>query len=243
MADCLIDSGNTRVKFARRESWQWQTIGIVDFDEPLFVERCLEIINSEDFQQVFSASVSKGWRAERFAQLLTNIRLPVLQIETLSQIGRLQIAYPQPKQLGVDRFLALLAASEQEVACAILSLGSAITLDILDEEGLHRGGIIAPSPEFQWTSMRDQFPGLFEAKGQAQALACNTIDALASGIEHQLLGMIERVMTSAFTSFEPKLLVTGGGAKDWLAHLPIYTEDAPEIVFNGMVRYIEFSGL
>ncbi len=243
MADCLIDSGNTRVKFARRESWQWQTIGIVDFDEPLFVERCLEIISTENFQQVFSASVSKGWRAERFAQLLANIRLPVLQIETLSQIGRLQIAYLQPKQLGVDRFLALLAASEQEVACAILSLGSAITLDILDAEGVHRGGIIAPSPEFQWTAMRDHFPGLFETKGQPQALANNTLDALASGIEHQLLGMVERVMVESFSTQDAKLLVTGGAAQDWLPRLPAYTEHAPEILFNGMLRYIELSGL
>ena len=243
MADCLIDSGNTRVKFARRESWQWQTIGVVDFDDPLFVERCLEFIDGGNFQQVISASVSKGWRAERFALLLSNIRLPVLQIETLSQMGRLQIAYAQPKQLGVDRFLALLAASEQEVACAILSLGSAVTLDVLDADGVHRGGIIAPSPEFQWMAMRDHFPGLFETQGQPQKLANNTLDALASGIEHQLLGMVERVMADAFSAQDAKLWVTGGAAQDWLPRLPAYTEHAPEILFNGMVRYIELSGL
>ena len=243
MADCLIDSGNTRVKFACRESWQWQTIGVVDFDDPLFVERCLEIIDGGNFQQVISASVSKGWRAERFALLLSNIRLPVLQIETLSQMGRLQIAYAQPKQLGVDRFLALLAASEQEVACAILSLGSAVTLDVLDADGVHRGGVIAPSPEFQWMTMRDHFPGLFETQGQPQKLANNTLDALASGIEHQLLGMVERVMAEAFSAKDAKLWLTGGAAQEWLPRLPAYTEHAPEILFNGMVRYIEFSGL
>lgn len=243
MADCLIDSGNTRVKFARRESWQWQTIGVVDFDDALFTERCLEIIESGGFEQVISASVSKGWRAERFGLLLANIRLPVLQIETLSQMGRLQIAYAQPKQLGVDRFLALLAASEQEAPCAILSLGSAVTLDVLDADGMHRGGLIAPSPEFQWTGMRDYFPGLFESKGSAHFLASNTVDALASAIEHQLLGMVERVMAGAFAQSPARFWVTGGAAQEWLPRLPSYAEHAPEILFSGMARYIELSGL
>lgn len=243
MADCLIDSGNTRVKFARRESWQWQTIGVVDFDDALFTERCLEIIESGGFEQVISASVSKGWRAERFSLLLANIRLPVLQIETLSHMGRLQIAYAQPKQLGVDRFLALLAASEQEAPCAILSLGSAVTLDVLDADGMHRGGLIAPSPEFQWVGMRDHFPGLFESKGSAHFLASNTVDALASAIEHQLLGMVERVMDGAFAQSPARLWVTGGAAQEWLLRLPSYAEHAPEILFSGMARYIELSGL
>ena len=243
MADCLMDSGNSRVKFARREGWQWQSIAVVDFDDPQFVERCLAIIEAEDFQGVTLASVSKGWRAERLSHVLARIRLPVLQIETLSQMGRLSIAYPQPKQLGVDRFLALLAASEEAQPCAIISFGSAITLDVLDADGVHRGGLIAPSPEFQWSSMQDRFPGLFEGKGQAGPLAGNTLDALATGIEHQILGMVDRVMMQAFGRRDVRLWVTGGGAENWLEQLPPGREHAPEILFSGMVRYIELSGL
>jgi type III pantothenate kinase len=241
--DCLIDSGNSRVKFARREGWAWQAISVVDFDDPLFIEHCLEIIDNGAFKHVFSASVSKGWRAERFNLLLSNIRLPVSQIETVSQMGRLQIAYAQPKQLGVDRFLALLAASEQDVSCAILSLGSAITLDVLGADGRHRGGLIAPSPEYQWLNMRDQFPGLFESQGHAHLLANNTEDALASGIQHQILGMLDRVMYGAFGTSDVTLWVTGGAAEHWLTLLPEYAEHTPEILFNGMLRYIELSGL
>jgi type III pantothenate kinase len=244
MADCLIDSGNSRVKFARREAWQWQTIAAVDFDDPQFVERCLAIIESEDFKAVSLASVSKGWRAERLSHVLARIRLPVLQIETLSHMGRLSIAYPHPKQLGVDRFLALLAASEEGQPCAIISFGSAITLDVLDADGRHRGGLIAPSPEFQWASMQDRFPGLFEGKGQANSLlADNTLDALATGIEHQILGMLERVMVKSFGRCDVRLWVTGGGAEHWLERLPPGREHSPEILFSGMVRYIELSGM
>jgi type III pantothenate kinase len=243
MADCLMDSGNSRVKFARRESWQWQPIAAVDFDDPLFVEHCLAVIEAEDFQRVALASVSKGWRAERLSHVLARIRQPVLQIETLSQLGRLRIAYPQPKQLGVDRFLALLAASEEAQPCAVISFGSAITLDVLDADGVHRGGLIAPSPEFQWSSMQDRFPGLFEGKGQAAFLADNTLDALATGIDHQVLGMVDRVMLQAFGRRDARLWVTGGGADAWLARLPPGREHAPEILFSGMVSYIALSGL
>lgn len=243
MADCLIDSGNTRAKFARRDGLGWQTLGAVDFDDPLFVEQALQVLEAEPFQSVYLASVSKGWRAERLEHFLARIKLPVFQIETLSTLGRLQIAYPQPRQLGVDRFLGLLAACDHAVPCVVLSFGSAVTLDILHADGTHAGGLIAPSPEFQWQSMRDQFPGLFEGSGQARDLANNTLDALATGIEHQVLGMVNRVLAQAFVGTPGKLLVTGGAADSWFSRLPECREAAPEIIFQGMLSYIELSGL
>lgn len=244
MTECLIDSGNTRIKFARRMHDQWQFLAAVDFEHPQWFEQCLQVVNAEPFEKIYVATVSKGARAQRLEQLLERCSLPIVRIETLPSLGRLHIAYPQPKQLGVDRFLSLLACSDQPVPSIIISFGSAITIDVLQANGVHQGGLIAPSPEFQWRSMREHFPGLFEqGSGQPQPLATNTADALATGIEYQCLGMLERVIALYALNGQTQILVTGGAAQHWLEKLPPGSIYAPDLLFDGLLRYISLSRL
>jgi type III pantothenate kinase len=244
MTDCLIDSGNTRVKFARRKRDQWQFIAAVDFEHPQFVAQCLNILNAEPFEKLYMACVSKGARAEKLQHLLLQYVGPIIRIAPLPVLGRLQIAYPIPAQLGVDRFLAMLAAVDEHVPSIVISFGSAITIDVLSADGVHQGGLIAPSPEFQWRAMHDYFPGLFQERpGNAQNLANNTSDALATGIQQQLLGMIDRVIAENSKAANTRILITGGAAEAWLAKLPSASIYSPDILFNGMHKYIALSGL
>lgn len=243
MIDWLMDSGNSRLKLACREPSGWQMIATLDYDDPALLDKCALLMRDYPFQRAFLASVSQGWRAERLDSLLTQIRQPVTRIESMARLGRLRTAYEHPKQLGVDRFLALLAASDFEQNTVLLSFGTALTLDVLTADGRHRGGLIAPSPDFQWQRMRDHFPGLFETPGRAQELADNTADALATGIEQQLLGMVQRVMAQSFPGQSVTLRITGGGAEPWLRLMPKPSEYVPDLLFQGMLRYIELSGL
>lgn len=243
MVDWLMDSGNSRLKLARREPSGWQSTAVLDFDDPALAERFAALMQEFPFQRVFLASVSQGWRAERLEALLSQIRQPVTRIESMARLGRLRTAYQQPKQLGVDRFLALLAASDFEQNTLLLSFGTALTADVLTADGRHRGGLIAPSPDFQWQRMRDHFPGLFESPGRAQHLADNTADALATGIEQQLLGMVQRLLAQSFANEPVCIRVSGGGAQPWLRLLPKPCELMPDLLFQGMLRYIELSGL
>lgn len=242
MADILIDSGNSRLKLARREPVGWQRVAALDFDDAHALEQALAVLVAPEVERVFLASVSKGWRAERLDYLLSRLRVPVHPIESTAEIGRLRVAYAEPHRLGVDRFLALLAASDEARDCLLLSFGSALTVDALAADGRHLGGLIAPSPELQWQAMRDRFPGLFEQAGDAKALADNTADALASGIRHQLLGMLQRVLAEAFGRDDVPVLVGGGAAEAWLPQLPGRPEPAPDLIFLGMLRYIELGG-
>lgn len=242
MADCLIDSGNSRIKLARREATGWHLLPALDYADPHAVDCLLELLADSEYTRVFLATVSRGWRAERLESLLSQIHQPVTRITPCAELGRLRIAYAQPQQLGVDRFLGLLAASEAMRDCVIVSFGTALTLDVLAADGRHHGGLIAPSPDFQGQWMRNHFPGLFDDEGQAGFLASNPHDALAGGIQHQVLGLIDRVLAGAFGGSCPTLLVTGGGALPWLKHLP-HAVVEPDLVFKGMQRYIGLGGL
>ncbi len=54
-------------------------------------------------------------------------------------------SYPQPSRLGVDRWLAMIAAYQLlQGACCVVDAGSALTIDFVEEQGRHTGGYIIP---------------------------------------------------------------------------------------------------
>lgn len=56
-------------------------------------------------------------------------------------------AYFEPGRLGVDRWLALIAAYQRSRgAVLVCDIGSALTIDLVDSGGTHRGGYIIPGP-------------------------------------------------------------------------------------------------
>ncbi len=239
MTDLFIDSGNSRLKLARYSSSGFEYLQALDFEDVEISERFKAVLASFKFDRIVLAAVSKGRRNQQLWDLLDNSGKPIIQITTKASMGRLQVAYSAPSQLGVDRFLAMLAASDTAEPCILISFGSALTVDILDAEGRHRGGVIAPSPDFQRRSMMLAFPGLFEAEGQIRPLADNTPDALTSGIAHQTLGLIDRILGTVNASEDWRLCVSGGAATQWLHLLPGNARHDPDILFRGMQRYLE----
>jgi type III pantothenate kinase len=239
MTDLFIDSGNSRIKLARNSAYGLDNLMALDFDDAGISKHFDAALADQGIDRIVLASVSKGRRNEQLQGLLANTNKPIVQITTRASMGRLQVAYPIPSQLGVDRFLAMLAVSDSAEPCILISFGSALTIDVLDADGRHRGGVIAPSPDFQRRSMMSAFPGLFEAEGQIRPLADNTPDALASGIAYQTIGLIQRILGTVNASEDWRLWVSGGAALHWIPLLPGNARYAPDILFRGMQRYLE----
>ncbi len=155
---------------------------------------------------------------------------------TQSRFGALQIAYPQPETLGVDRFLCLLAAHARPgSAWLIVGIGTAITLDLIDRDGLHRGGRIAPSPALMRAALHERAAQLPEAGGHPVAFADNTRDALRSGCDGAALALIDHGLrnAAALLGETPRLLLHGGGI-DALNGLPQDAVFAPALVLEGL---------
>lgn len=57
----------------------------------------------------------------------------------------IQNAYAEPQKLGADRWAAMVAAyGQSQKACCVLDCGTAVTFDVLNEQGQHLGGWISP---------------------------------------------------------------------------------------------------
>ena len=157
---------------------------------------------------------------------------------TLPQCNGLRIAYAAPERLGVDRFLALLAAHARGGGALVVSVGTALTLDLVDAGGRHHGGRIAPSPALMREALHARAPQLPARGGGYAEFASDTADALASGCEGAALALIERTAVQArdLLGDAPALLLHGGGAAALLPYLP-GAELAQNLVLDGLALW------
>lgn len=169
--------------------------------------------------------------AQRGAQVVAARTQPVL--------GGLRIAYADPARLGVDRFLALLAAHvETPGPAVVVGVGTALTVDLLDGGGHHLGGRIAPSPTLMREALQQRVAQLALSGGDYTEFAIDTADALVSGCDGAALGLIQRsvAQASARLGAVPALVLHGGGAPALQPHLPA-ARMRPDLVLAGLAHW------
>ena len=240
--DWLLDLGNTRLKLAQVTASQARFIGAWALDGAALPEETRRLLAA-------SAPGSRAWLGSStdagvrhvMAAAIAALGVEVRIVATPAHCRRLRIAYVEPARLGVDRFLALLAASERDDGpWLVTSVGSALTVDLLAADGLHLGGLIALSPQVHRQALAERIPHLEVSGGVACAFAADTADALASGAQASALGLIERSLDNAQTQLgrRPTLLLTGGGAKSLMPHLaPVVW--LPTLVLDGLALYAQ----
>jgi type III pantothenate kinase len=102
--------------------------------------------------------------------------------------------YARPGQLGADRWHALVGARSTRArgTIAVISLGTATTMDIVDGEGRFLGGVIAPGLELMRASLPRGTGQLPLADGSYVLHPDNTDDAIRTGILDAQIGLCER---------------------------------------------------
>lgn len=238
----LIDAGNTRVKAAlmdvegHLEPWL-----NVAYDEL----RQHQI--SQDVESVWLAAVSGDSQNEELTHWLTEQKqTKVHRVESEAHAFGVTNAYAKPQDLGVDRWLAMLGAyDEQPKAAVIIDAGTAITVDWLDENGQHLGGWIAPGVALMKTSVTQRAPKVFshdsdELWGKAQQLGQSTPDCLLNGCVNTFIGLVRQALSVSETEldwFDYRILFSGGSIPLLPADIKRRGEVRTELVLQGLACY------
>ena len=238
MRNWLFDLGNTRLKLAPLlpEGGVGETRAVAhDGDFAAVLARVLP----ERIDVAHVAAVAGPALRLQLARALAGRCRRISFATSVPRLGRLVNGYPEPSRLGVDRFLALLAASADGGGAALVcGVGTALTLDLLDGEGRHLGGVIAPSPTLMREALHARAPHLPEAGGVAADFATATADALASGCEGAAAALVRHRLQAAegLVQNAPRLLLHGGGA-DALRPLLPEAVPRPQLVLEGLAEW------
>lgn len=228
----LIDAGNTRLKWYH---WQRRVVasGWLDY-------ACLPALfaNEHRFSRILVSSV----RGEAFAESLTRLCLDAGETKpefaaVNAVCGGVKVGYREPHKLGVDRWLAMLAAySKASGACVVIDAGTAVTADFVSVEGKHLGGLIIPGAQTMGHSLLAKTHGAGVASltlPQAWQLGRDTVSCVEFGVAAALKGFVNEVaehtkMLAIQDSgwLSATIYLTGGDAQaiqEWLP-LPAQTE-------------------
>jgi type III pantothenate kinase len=238
----LLDLGNSRLKLARAGADGLGPVLALPYEGPELESR-LRAALAGDGAPAWWASVAPDERSARVAAVLAEDGRRVERVHSRREALGLRIAYADPARLGVDRFLALLAARALGGAHLLASFGSALTVDLLDAEGRHRGGLVGIAPWHARQALAARFPAL--DRGEAEAVpgfADDTPAAVAGGVEAQALGLLLVAWheARALLPEPPRVSVAGGDATRLAprlaALLGVPVERAEHRVLEGLHR-------
>jgi type III pantothenate kinase len=245
-----LDAGNTRIKWRLRKrneaTNQWFNVaeGFVNALErtpSVFIElgKQLEKLPMENISRMLVASVRGEGFKTAFSSLMTekwHLR-PEFSVPGKQCCGVIN-AYADVSKLGVDRWLAMLAAYHQhKEACCIVDCGTTITVDLVNPSGQHQGGYIVPGLPLLRDALASRSKALAtdHADWSLTEPGTSTISAVHNGILRCVLGFIRDIHLQSMNSgVLHRWYLTGGDATVLLPHLNWEVQHVPDLVLDGL---------
>ena len=140
----LLDLGNSRCKFAILDPEAKDTFGALPYQNGNRLEVIASVLQLyEQLDRVVVCSVLDRELNGRLQEQFPASRFYFL--DPSENCFGVTSAYEDPGALGADRLAALIAAKVcNPGSTCIVDCGTAVTVDALDQGGMHRGGVIFP---------------------------------------------------------------------------------------------------
>lgn len=237
MSDWAFDLGNTRLKLAPVGPAGLGEVAAYAHDGHALAPAWLAALPSR-MDVAWVASVGPAALRAALLQELVPRAGRVAEVRVEREMGGVRIGYIEPARLGIDRALAMVGARAHVAGqVLVVGVGTALTVDLVDDEGRHLGGCIAPSPTLMRETLHSRAPRLPAEGGAASLFATDTADALAGGCTGAALGLVERCREAAtrLAGMPPRVILHGGGAVGLLSALAD-AEHRPSLVMEGLAR-------
>ncbi len=237
-----LDCGNSRVKWRLRPAGDAPALaGAMRYDAlefpsgiaPGAAVRELRVANvaGEACAATLDAWAWQRWKVTpRYAQVS-------------AAAGGVSNRYDAPSSLGVDRWLACVAAFQRcGRAVCVIDGGTALTVDGVDGDGHFLGGYIAPGMCLLASALSGatRLPAMDIGNGPPRAApGRNTADARAAGAWGMALGLCQRALDALRQQAGPlAVCATGGHGAILLTQLrcgpDVETEYIPDLVLDGL---------
>lgn len=241
----LLDMGNTRLKWALQEPRSgWLARGATEWREDMIAVLETAWAGLPRTVAVIAASVVDVGREAQVAAVTERLFAGApTWVRTPASACGVRNAYAEPQRLGVDRFLAMVAAcADGHAPCVLAGAGTALTLDALAADGRHLGGLIAPGVQLMQQSLLEATARVRpERPGRILELADNTADAMTSGCWHAAAALIERFVARMAPRLggTQTLILGGGDAERLMPILGLPVQLSQDGVLRGLALWAD----
>lgn len=250
MKALLLDVGNSRIKWGVLDDGEIRRTGHISQER--IRDKGLQVLTTKlprRVDEVFVSNVAGTGFATRLSGVVgMHCDCDVRFARVRKRGWGLSNSYTQPRRMGVDRWVAMVGAwAEIQDACLVVDVGTALTLDAIDDKGAHLGGQIIPGVAAMATALSSatsDIPAvrpLPARKGaEMQMFAQNTAAAVREGARNAVAGAVDRaVQILRSNGHRPTTILTGGDASrilDALTDAPLHR---PHLVLQGLAHMLE----
>ncbi|WP_457676955.1 type III pantothenate kinase [Thiolapillus sp.] len=240
--DLFIDLGNSRLK--------WTTgvdggMGAVAYDRRhLGVTLDREWAGMAVPDRVWLASVAAADLQHALAEWLHSTwGLEPLSLSVQSVACGVSCGYREPRQLGVDRWMAIIAGYHHSPGgVCVVDCGTATTLDMVDGHGRHLGGFILPGMEMMRDSLlRGTALKVAAEDDDVREWGTSTASCIDLGIRKSVVSLVEHSVErmQAAGVCDPGVVLSGGAAFLLHPYLKLAHEYREALVLEGMKRFVQ----
>ena len=247
MTFLALDVGNTRLKWAQYDSPARGAALLAQ--GAVFLENIDKLAEGEwrelaAPQQILGCIVAgDAIRRRVVEQLDLWDAVPRWVVPGPSEAGVVN-GYDFPARLGADRWVAMIGARHRILAsgvpkpCIVVMVGTAVTVEAIDETGKFLGGIILPGHGIMLRALESGTAGLHVPTGEVQDFPTNTSDALTSGGTFAISGAVQRMADNLAQRCgqAPVCIMTGGAGWKMAPSMSIEVELVESLIFDGLLE-------
>jgi len=231
----LVDIGNTRCKWALGTATCVHHTGAMVRND---AQDWIDHLPTASVAAVVASSVAQPDALEALREYARRRGVALYAAASAARSGALVNGYAQPQSLGVDRWMACIAAqADTQGSVLIADAGTALTLDFIDAQAHHQGGLITPGVAAMRGALRRQTqlrPNGNDAA--ARWLSRDTHSAIAAGTLRSAISLLD----SAVQNLAPaRLLLTGGDAALLAPHLAHDWQLRAHLVMEGLALHAQ----
>ncbi len=237
----MIDWGNTQLKFVKCDSLSKESL----ISGQSFCVDNLSAFDKQTQQQydlILISSVRSQQENDELSSLLKNKSKQLFFAKTSSKACEISCAYESPEFLGIDRWLGVLAVEDESQSIGLISIGTAITLDVVSNKK-HLGGHILPGRQLMFDSLFSTGqvrPEINSVSEDTYHLGCSTSECVNYGVDANIYAYLLSVMQSIKKQHQVDHWVfTGGGGKFWadkLKNEDVQITFEPFVVTAGLIK-------
>ena len=152
----------------------------------------------------------------------------------------IQIDYPQPSSIGADRLAnARAGLGEFGSPLIVVDFGTAVTFDMVDDQGQFVGGVIAPGLSAMTDYLHEKTALLpkIQLRDPRTVIGKNTRQAMQIGAVHGYRGLVQglvREIKSSLRSRRLSVVATGGYASLIARHITEIIAVRPRLTLDGL---------
>ncbi|ESK37709.1 type III pantothenate kinase [Acinetobacter nectaris CIP 110549] len=239
---CLwLDIGNTRLKY-----WITENGEVLDHFAELHLQSPADLLlgliqyfKKQKLNCIGISSVLDKANNQNIEKTLRLLKCPMHFAQVHKEYSKFICGYEDVSQLGIDRWLQMLAVAEQKKNYCIVGCGTALTIDLIEGKQ-HLGGYILPNLYLQRDALIQNTKGIKIPDSAFSILTPghNTVDCVHHGILLGLVSSIEKIMQQGQ---KKQLILTGGDAPLFAHHLSQYQpEIIPDLLLKGLQTYLQY---